>query len=153
MSEQGFEIVGRNFVLKRKGDLLYLPCTKEISCKAPLHLANRPYILCKTARFDEASHQLLLHAPTDYGKWDENAYRISTVTNSSVILSFDVQTFDITYGSLNAAVLPYIFDWGDLHDAKDWEPEPLKKELYSEKGSSTPMPYRISINEKLEGTD
>ena len=61
MFEQGAAIVGRNFVLKRKGDLLYLPCKKEISCKAPPHLANSPYILCKTARFDEASRRLLLH--------------------------------------------------------------------------------------------
>lgn len=151
MSEQGAEIVGRNFVLKRKGDLLYLPCTKEISCKAPPHLANQPYILCKTAGFDEASRRLSLHAPTDYSRWDENAYLISTETNSSVILSFDVQTFDIPYGFLNAANLPRTFDWGDLHNAKDWEPKPLKKEpalKYAEKASSTPRSHRISINEK-----
>lgn len=130
--------------------MFYLPCTKEISCKAPPHLANLPYIFCRTAAFDPISRQLSLHPPKGNGNWDEDAYQISVQTNSAIILSLDVAGFEIRNGAVRSNYLSRNYDWGDLSDAKSWEPLPPNIQVAPanpEKPEPASPTQRISINE------
>jgi len=151
MPDQDRGILDRNFVLKRMGDILYLPCEKEIACKAPSYLANVPYLMCKTARFDPSIGRLSLNLPTDYVRYNETAYQISIQTNSAVILSSKVESFDILYGSSSvSAYCASKYDWGNLDSNIDWTPTPQKSEQVAdttESAQSTPTPpHRISIS-------
>jgi hypothetical protein len=152
MSDKRPDILDKNFLIKRVGDDLYLPCVKPISCKAPSHLPKTTYLLCRTAKFDPGSGLLSLNSPTDYGKYDESGYQLSIQANSALILSFNVQAFLILWGTLNSADLSPKYDWRDHISNADWIPAPQKRSanMGHTNGArpNPPSPPPFSINEK-----
>lgn len=152
MSDQSHEIIGKNFLLKKVGNELYLPSTKPIFCQFPSFLSKEPYVLCRTARFDPASGLLSLNAPTDYGKYDESRYQLSVQMNSKLILTSGVKAFEILWGSPNVSDFPSKYEWKNLENADFWSPlsqkiEPAVEHTEGAKHNHQPsLPF--SIEEK-----
>ncbi len=152
MSGQPNGILKRNFLLKRVGDELYLPCETLIAIKAPLLMPKAAYILCQTAAFDAASGLLSLNAPTDYILWDATAFAISKETNSAAIIAAGVTGFIILHGTQSIIDSPPKFDWKLPANADDWLPipSPPSEAAYptAKKTPGLPGPLPLSINEK-----
>jgi hypothetical protein len=124
MENPARDILKRNFVLKRRGQDLLLPCQTIIAATAPPFVSSAAYILCQTAFFDRVSGRLSLSAPTDHIPWDARAYAISTEENSAVILAAGVKNFEILYGERPWTPLPPSYEWKLSPDAGDWRPSP-----------------------------
>jgi hypothetical protein len=151
MPRDSHSIVERNFILKRVGEYLYLPCKNEITCKATPNLPNLPYLLCRTALFDEASGRLSLNFPS-YQRWGRNDYELSVQVNSQDILDFNVKEFEILSEFSGAAFIPYHHKPEDLISAAEWKPITQEIEAASpdvnDHRSNPSAPHRTSINAK-----
>jgi hypothetical protein len=136
MPNPSYDLVGRNFVLKRVGDELFLPCTAPISCKPPSYVPGSKFVYCEVTGFDHLTGELSLNNQTDYTPRDAAAYATSVRMNSDAILAAGVKSFKIYYGGSH------------------WLGTPFFEGNYSESSneSSThlpPKPLPLSINKKF----
>lgn len=99
MSHQHYDLLKRNFILKREGHQLYLPCRTPIGSKAPPYVPASSYVCCETTRFDSDTGTLYLNAPTDYTPRNAASYATSVRMYSDAILAAGVKSFLILYGS------------------------------------------------------
>jgi hypothetical protein len=150
MSPQPSDLIGKNFLLKRIGDRLYLPCTKDIPGNIPPYLPPLSYYLCQTRSFDEATRQLFLAHPKSYGNYFARDYQTSIDLNSDLILAFDVQTFAILPPAAPGRNQSVPYDWGDLSKTPEWKPIQFENVLASkhpEDAPATPSLARFTHDE------
>jgi len=144
------DIINKNFVLKRIGDQLYLPCSESISSTAPSFVGNSVYILCRTSRFLAWRGLLLLDAPTSNEVLGEKAYLISVEVNSDLILSSGVKEFGILGGPSKVSHYLTKYEWPKLDNAEQWKPF-AREDVHENEYAITPkqsVPSVFSVNEK-----
>ena len=144
------DILHKNFVLKRVGDQLYLPCSESIASAAPSFVGSSSYILCRTSRFLAARGLLLLDAPTSYEVLTEKAYRISIEVNSDLILSSGVKAFEILGGPPRLSHYPIKYERPKLENAEQWTPIGQEDDHEHEYAITPkrPVPSVFSVKEK-----
>ena len=113
MSNHAINVINRNLVLKKVGDLLYLPCVKQISCKVTPNLPRLPYYMCRSVGLDESSGRLLLDYPR-LEKYNEEAYAISIQVNSNIILASNIKEFEILGSTRNSIIVPHKYEPKDF---------------------------------------
>jgi hypothetical protein len=150
MPNSAAEILDRNFILKRIGDILYLPCEHAIWCKAPLHFPTETYVMCRTYRFDEESGRLFLACPTGRERWTEHQFRESVDINSHLILSLQVKEFVIINRPITTPPPSRPYKPKYDRDPDDWTPASGKAYPPSARNipPGPPPPVRTWVNEQ-----
>lgn len=154
MPNHAIDIINKNFVLKKVGDFLYLPCVKQISCKVTPNLPRLPYYMCRTVGLDESSGRLLLDYPR-LEKYNEEAYAISIQVNSNVILASNIKEFEILGSTHNSSITPHKYepkDFIDIDESKSMIPEVVpvnthwpEKDFVSSRAERTVLDEKKSI--------
>src|SRR6185437_8587179 len=151
MAKTNHEILERNFILKRIGDDLYLPCEYAISCKVPPLFPTEIYVMCRTYRFNESLGRLYLAYPTGHERWSENFYIESTHINSELILSSNVKEFELIRPIIETSPPPRYFKPRYGEDSDEWKPTPAPVKANPQNWKfvppDRPAPARTYINE------
>lgn len=80
---------GRNIVVKKIGDAIYLPTTEILHIEQPVNIAHKPYSMCRITDYQEESGALHLHFTSD--KVDESKFLIAMEASSAALLSSNIK--------------------------------------------------------------
>jgi len=124
MTPSGNDLLKRNFVLKRVGKELFLPCTEAIGCHAPPYVPGSAFVTCEAISFNPATGELLLNSPTDYTPKNAASYEDSVWRHSDAILAAGVKTFKILHGGSHW-LEPVVFNPTPAAGSAPAPPKPL----------------------------
>ena len=153
MANPSYNLLKRNFVLKRIGKELFLPCRTPIGCEAPPYVPGTEYVYCEVTGFDLATGAVSLNNQTDYTPRNASSYATSVRINSDAIIAAGVKSFKIYYGGSHWLGTPS-YEREVPEHINEGTVSPTRPSIPGDGSASelsgTPKPQPFSINEIIQ---